>query len=130
VVDAAVFFIDVQTDGQWVCPIGAANLTILLIASSFSGATTMSRASTWRRTGRSSVWLVPPVALVPTAESSSWTGGIMRVRCGVAHAKDDDDDLRALAVAVLCSGRRLVLRCHCRDRCDVFAGRRAGGRHR
>jgi hypothetical protein len=46
VVAAVVHIIDVQTDSQWVCPIGAANPTSLLI-SSFLGATTVSRTSMW-----------------------------------------------------------------------------------
>jgi hypothetical protein len=45
IVAAVVHIIDVQANGQWVSPMGAANLTTLLI--SFLGATTMSRTSMW-----------------------------------------------------------------------------------
>jgi hypothetical protein len=46
IVAAVIHIIDVQANGQWVSPMGVANLTTLLI-SSFLGATTMSRTSMW-----------------------------------------------------------------------------------
>jgi hypothetical protein len=47
VVTKAIFIVDVQTNGQWVCPIEAANPTTLLISSNLSGVTTVSRTSMW-----------------------------------------------------------------------------------